>query len=81
MGNVDTCRDTSKRWNHCWIGHQKHAGSVRKGFGLIFGLFLSGVLQAQLAKDDGGVTLPQIVGGILAALSLYMHSKFPVCGI
>lgn len=59
----------------------KHAGSVRKGFGLIFGLFLSGVLQAQLAKDDGGVTLPQIVGGILAALSLYMHSKFPVCGI
>jgi len=54
---------------------------VRKGFGLIFGLFLSGVLQAQLAKDDGGVTLPQIVGGILAALSLYMHSKFPVCGI
>ena len=59
----------------------KHAGTVRKGFGLMLGLFLSGVLQAHLSKDDsgdGGVTLQQIVGGSLAGLSLYLHSKFPV---
>lgn len=56
----------------------KHAGTVRKGFGLIFGLALSGMLQAKLSKEDGGVTPQQIVGGVLAALSLYMHSKFPV---
>jgi solute carrier family 35 (UDP-sugar transporter), member A1/2/3 len=56
----------------------KHAGTVRKGFGLIFGLVLSGVLQAKLSKEDGGVTPQQMVGGVLAALSLYMHSTFPV---
>ena len=58
----------------------KHAGTVRKGFGLMLGLVLSGVLQAQLSKDDseGGVTRQQIVGGSLAGLSLYLHSNFPV---
>lgn len=49
----------------------KHAGSVRKGFALIFGLFLSGIFQASISSE-------QIVGGILAAVSLWMHSNYPV---
>jgi solute carrier family 35 (UDP-sugar transporter), member A1/2/3 len=54
----------------------KHAGAVRKGFALIFGMLLSGVLQTCFTKD-GRVTKEQIVGGGLAAVSLWMHSKFP----
>lgn len=51
----------------------KHAGSVRKGFALIFGLLLSGIFQA------GGVGIRghQIVGGLLAATSLWMHTVHP----
>ncbi|KAL3938681.1 MAG: hypothetical protein SGBAC_006454 [Bacillariaceae sp.] len=48
----------------------KHAGSVRKGFALIFGILLSGFLQA----GSHGISLAQIVGGLLAATSLWMHS-------
>lgn len=58
----------------------KHAGAVKKGFALIFGLLLSGVLQAFMNGDnDGGpkLSVEQIFGGILAALSLWMHSAFP----
>lgn len=55
----------------------KYAGSVRKGFALIFGLLLSGVLQSWLSKDDG-VSPEQIVGGVLAAISLWMHAKFVI---
>mmetsp|Transcript_3070 Transcript_3070/g.5031 ORF Transcript_3070/g.5031 Transcript_3070/m.5031 type:complete len:409 (+) Transcript_3070:96-1322(+) len=51
----------------------KHAGSVQKGFALIFGLLLSGLFQAR----NTGISSEQIVGGMLAALSLWMHSKFP----
>ena len=53
-----------------------HAGAVRKGFALIFGLILSGVLQNFFLSDDG-VSFEQIIGGGLASLSLWMHSKFP----
>jgi len=53
----------------------KHAGSVRKGFALIFGLLLSGLFQA---RGSDGISSEQIIGGALAALSLWMHSKFPV---
>eukprot|EP00541_Cyclophora_tenuis_P019322 CAMPEP_0116552640 /NCGR_PEP_ID=MMETSP0397-20121206/6600_1 /TAXON_ID=216820 /ORGANISM="Cyclophora tenuis, Strain ECT3854" /LENGTH=119 /DNA_ID=CAMNT_0004077615 /DNA_START=302 /DNA_END=661 /DNA_ORIENTATION=+ len=61
----------------------KYAGSVRKGFALIMGLFLSGVFQAMTGKIDGDddgsgvVTREQIVGGIMAAVSLWLHSSFP----
>ena len=48
----------------------KHAGSVRKGFALIFGLLLSGLLQA----SGAGIQAHQIVGGLLAAASLWMHT-------
>ena len=51
----------------------KYAGSVRKGFALIFGIFISGILQA----PDSGVSREQIVGGVLAGISLWMHSAYP----
>jgi UDP-sugar transporter A1/2/3 len=64
----------------------KYCGSVRKGFALIFGLLLSGILQSNLsqrkkggdyANDPGGVSKEQVVGGCLAAISLWIHSNFP----
>jgi UDP-sugar transporter A1/2/3 len=55
----------------------KHAGSVQKGFALIFGLFLSGLFQAR----NTGITSEQVVGGILAAMSLWIHSSFPPVAI
>ena len=54
----------------------KHAGSVRKGFALIFGILLSGIIQAVL-QPDMQITHEQVVGGVLAALSLYMHAANP----
>lgn len=51
----------------------KHAGSVRKGFALIFGLLLSGIFQA----GGAGIRAHQIVGGLLAASSLWMHTMHP----
>lgn len=53
----------------------KYAGSVKKGFALIFGLLLSGILQQ---KEGEGVSKEQVVGGILAAISLWMYSSFPM---
>lgn len=54
----------------------KHAGSVRKGFALIFGIFLSGAIQAAV-RPDQKITKEQLVGGILATVSLYLHSTNP----
>lgn len=54
----------------------KYAGSVRKGFALIFGIFLSGLVQA-LLQPDVGVTTEQAVGGVLAAISLWIHATNP----
>ncbi len=51
----------------------KHAGSVRKGFSLIFGLLLSGLFQA----NGAGIRSEQILGGALAGLSLWMHTVHP----
>jgi len=53
----------------------KYAGSVRKGFALIFGMFLSGVVQASITAE--GVSIEQCVGGALAGLSLWMHATNP----
>jgi UDP-sugar transporter A1/2/3 len=52
----------------------KYAGSVRKGFALIFGLLISGILQSK----GEGITSEQVVGGIFAATSLWMHCSFPL---
>jgi UDP-sugar transporter A1/2/3 len=54
----------------------KHAGAVKKGFALIFGLILSGILQKCFLSDEG-LSSEQVAGGILASLSLWMHSNFP----
>jgi UDP-sugar transporter A1/2/3 len=54
----------------------KYAGSVRKGFALIFGIFLSGLFQSFL-QTDVGVSKEQAVGGIIAAVSLWIHSAHP----
>lgn len=51
----------------------KHAGSVRKGFALIFGILLSGLIQA----GSAGLSMAQIVGGVLAATSLWLHATHP----
>ena len=55
----------------------KYAGSVRKGFALIFGIFLSGLIQA----PGTGVTTEQLMGGALAAVSLWMHATNPPVSI
>jgi solute carrier family 35 (UDP-sugar transporter), member A1/2/3 len=53
----------------------KYAGSVRKGFALIFGILLSGFIQAFLENER--ISGDHIAGGFLAALSLYLHSANP----
>jgi solute carrier family 35 (UDP-sugar transporter), member A1/2/3 len=53
----------------------KHAGVVPKGFALILGLFLSGVLQNYIQRTF--VSNRQWAGGTLAGLSLYLHAAFP----
>ncbi|CAB9510874.1 Solute carrier family 35 [Seminavis robusta] len=57
----------------------KYAGSVRKGFALIFGILLSGLVQEFVTKEEGGgsVRPEQIVGGLIAAVSLYLHATNP----
>jgi len=58
----------------------KYAGAVKKGFSLIFGLLISGVIQLYLSDrgNDSGknpsITKEQIIGGILAAVSLLLYS-------
>ena len=56
----------------------KHSGAVRQGFGLIFGLLLSGILQNIFLSDEG-ITSEQVLGGVLASVSVWMHSSFPCC--
>lgn len=51
----------------------KHAGTVRKGFALIFGILISGLVQV----GSGGITIAQVVGGVLASLSLWLHTTHP----
>ncbi|GKY94782.1 hypothetical protein MPSEU_000443300 [Mayamaea pseudoterrestris] len=65
----------------------KYAGAVQKGFSLIFGMFLSGLLQnympvAAADASDGvkrskKVTATQWFGGALAATSLLLHVSYP----
>jgi UDP-sugar transporter A1/2/3 len=53
----------------------KYSGSVRKGFALILGMFLSGMVQAMIT--DEGVSMEQMVGGTLAGISLWIHATNP----
>ena len=52
----------------------KHAGSVRKGFALIFGMLLSGMVTA---RGAGGLGVEQMLGLILASTSLFLHTRYP----
>ena len=54
----------------------KYAGSVRKGFALIFGILLSGIAQA-IWQPETKIKPEQIAGGVLAAISLYLHATNP----
>ena len=54
----------------------KYAGSVRKGFALIFGMLFTGFIQSTL-DSNVSITKEQIVGGLVASLSLWMHSTHP----
>ena len=54
----------------------KYAGSVRKGFALIFGILLSGLAQA-LWQPETKIKSEHIAGGAIAAISLYLHATNP----
>ena len=51
----------------------KYAGSVKKGFALIFGMVLTGVVQSIVEGIPCSKT--KVVGGALAAFSLWIHSS------
>lgn len=51
----------------------KYAGSVRKGFALIFGMVLTGVVQSII--EGVPLSSSKLIGGIFAALSLWMYSS------
>jgi len=56
----------------------KYAGAVKKGFALIFGLLLSGLLQVIVSNnDEDKIEVEQILGGLLAAASLWLYNSFP----
>jgi UDP-sugar transporter A1/2/3 len=63
----------------------KYAGSVRKGFALIFGMLFTGLIQSMAGGDGsssgggGGVAVSkeQIIGGLIASASLWMHATHP----
>mmetsp|Transcript_2107 Transcript_2107/g.6075 ORF Transcript_2107/g.6075 Transcript_2107/m.6075 type:complete len:390 (-) Transcript_2107:23-1192(-) len=58
----------------------KYAGSVRKGFALIFGLMVSGLIQAVTEPTNDGtfaISKEEIIGGCLASISLWLHVTNP----
>lgn len=57
----------------------KYAGSVRKGFALIFGLMISGLIQAvtESTQDGFAISKEEIIGGCLASISLWIHVTNP----
>jgi len=58
----------------------KYAGTVRKGFALIFGIFISGIVQSVLEKDKS-LSTEDVVGALLVALSLWMHVTNPYVAV
>ena len=58
----------------------KYAGSVRKGFALIFGLMISGFIQAVTEPTEDGtfaISKEEVIGGCLASISLWLHVTNP----
>lgn len=67
----------------------KYAGSVRKGFSLIFGILLSGIAQTAFDSNNNNmmekqsssilaISKEELIGGLLAAISLWMHATNPL---
>mmetsp|Transcript_6363 Transcript_6363/g.14365 ORF Transcript_6363/g.14365 Transcript_6363/m.14365 type:complete len:401 (+) Transcript_6363:352-1554(+) len=54
----------------------KYAGTVRKGFALIFGILLSGIVQSVL-DENKTLSKEEVAGGVIAAVSLWMHATNP----
>ncbi|KAL3759035.1 hypothetical protein ACHAWU_008644 [Discostella pseudostelligera] len=54
----------------------KYAGTVQKGFALIFGILLSGIVQS-VVDTNKILSREEVAGGLLAAVSLWMHSTYP----
>jgi UDP-sugar transporter A1/2/3 len=57
----------------------KYAGTTEKGFALIFGILISGIVQSSI-DENKSLSKEDIAGGALAALSLWMHATFPYAG-
>ena len=53
----------------------KYAGSVAKGFALMFGLVLSGTIQMSLAQES--LQPHQVVGTLMIMLATWMHFTHP----
>lgn len=53
----------------------QNAGSIMKGFALIFGLLFTGL--AQWVVDGEGLTVNHWVALLLVSLSIYLHTSFP----
>lgn len=54
----------------------KYAGTIRKGFALIFGILISGIVQTVI-NEEKSLSKEAVSGGVLAAFSLWMHASFP----
>jgi UDP-sugar transporter A1/2/3 len=55
----------------------KYAGSVSKGFALMFGLVLSNMIQLTMQQDSQQLQPYQVVGTIMIMLSTWMHFTNP----
>jgi hypothetical protein len=60
----------------------KHLGAVTKSFGNIFGIAISSLLQQLLSRDrksgQGGLSIEELVGACLCAVSLWLHVTNPI---
>ena len=55
----------------------KHLGAVVKGFAVIFGMIVSGILQQLLLAHMGeSVTWAQFISGCIGAASLWLHASY-----
>lgn len=52
----------------------KYAGSVRKGFALIFGIIITVAVQGITGKEE--VKWNQFLGTLIVVLAMYLHANF-----
>lgn len=53
----------------------KHAGATRKGFALILGLVMTGVMQSVIERER--LSTDELMAMVLVILSSYLHLSFP----